>query len=185
MRLTLASASPRRRELIAKIKDLDVDIFPSGADESLVEADDPREKAEKLALCKAESVFASRVGLVLGADTIVALDKRVLGKPASEEEAREFLRLLSGKTHEVITGVALVNGDKTVVKSAVTRVTFREITEDEIARYVATGSPMDKAGGYGLQDAEVRAFTTRTDGDEDNVIGLPVALVEKTLEENF
>ena len=185
MRLTLASASPRRRELIAKIKGLDVDIFPSGADESLIEAYGPREKAEKLALCKAERVFASRGGLVLGADTIVALDKRVLGKPASEEEAREFLRLLSGKTHEVITGVALVNGDKTVVKSAVTRVTFREITEDEIARYVATGSPMDKAGGYGLQDAEVMAFTTRTDGDEDNVIGLPVALVEKTLEENF
>ena len=95
------------------------------------------------------------------------------------------MRLLSGKTHEVITGVALVNEDKTVVKSAVTRVTFREITEDEIAHYVATGSPMDKAGGYGLQDAEVRAFTTRTEGDEDNVIGLPVALVEKTLEENF
>lgn len=185
MKITLASASPRRRELIAKIKDLTVDIIPSGADETLVSASAPRELAENLARVKAESVFRDHGGIVLGADTVVVLRDRVLGKPKTKAEACGFLRLLSGKTHEVITGIAIVNADKTVVKSEVTRVTFREITEREIADYVATGSPMDKAGGYGIQDAEVMAFTESIDGDEDNVIGLPVALVEKTLEENF
>ena len=185
MKITLASASPRRRELIAKIKDLTVDIIPSGADETLVSASAPRELAENLARVKAESVFRDHGGIVLGADTVVVLRDRVLGKPKTKAEACGFLRLLSGKTHEVITGLAIVNADKTVVKSEVTRVTFREITEREITDYVATGSPMDKAGGYGIQDAEVMAFTESTDGDEDNVIGLPVALVEKTLEENF
>lgn len=185
MKITLASASPRRRELIAKIKDLTVDIIPSGADETLVSASAPRELAENLARVKAESVFRDHGGIVLGADTVVVLRDRVLGKPKTKAEACGFLRLLSGKTHEVITGIAIVNADKTVVKSEVTRVTFREITERKITDYVATGSPMDKAGGYGIQDAEVMAFTESIDGDEDNVIGLPVALVEKTLEENF
>ena len=185
MKITLASASPRRRELIAKIKNLSVEISPSGADESAVTAKTPRELAENLALIKAESVYNARGGIVLGADTVVAINGRVLGKPKTEAEAKEFLRLLSGKTHEVITGIAIVSNEKTVVNSEVTCVTFGNITENAIAEYVRTGSPMDKAGGYGLQDAEVKAFTVRVDGDDDNVIGLPVELVKKTLEENF
>lgn len=103
MKITLASASPRRRELIAKIKNLTAEIYPSGADESRISARTPRELAENLALVKAESVFRDCGGIVLGADTVVALGGRVLGKPKTEAEAREFLRLLSGKTHEVIT----------------------------------------------------------------------------------
>lgn len=185
MKITLASASPRRRELIAKIKNLTAEIYPSGADESRISASTPQELAENLALVKAESVFRDCGGIVLGADTVVALGGRVLGKPKTEAEAREFLRLLSGKTHEVITGIAIINEEKTIVKSEITRVTFGLITDDAIDRYVATGSPMDKAGAYGLQDADVKAFTRCVDGDEDNVIGLPVRLVEKTLEENF
>ena len=185
MKITLASASPRRRELIAKIKNLTVEILPSGADESLVAASSPRELAENLARIKAQSVFNAHGGIVLGADTIVTIDGKVLGKPKTEAEACEFLRLLSGRTHEVITGIAIINKEKTIVKSEVAHVTFRKITECEITDYVSHGSPMDKAGGYGIQDAEVMAFTESVDGDKDNVIGLPVALVKKTLEENF
>ncbi len=185
MKITLASASPRRRELIAKIKNLTVEILPSGADESLVKASSPRKLAENLAYVKAQSVFDKHGGIVLGADTIVTIDGKVLGKPKNEAEACEFLRLLSGRTHEVITGIAIMNSDKMIIGSEVTRVTFRKITEHEIIDYVLHGSPMDKAGGYGIQDAEVMAFTESIDGDKDNVIGLPVARVEKILEENF
>lgn len=184
MKVILASASPRRRELIKKLAWVDAEIFPSHADEN-ESADTPVALAETLARKKAECVFAVRGGVVIGADTVVYVSGRVLGKPSSADEAREFFRLMCGKTHEVITGLAVVSSEKKVVTHEITRVTVGEYDRERVERYIASGAPFDKAGGYGAQDEIIRPMIKSIDGGLDNVIGLPVELLRKTLEENF
>lgn len=185
MEVILASASPRRKELIAKIAGLEVSVVPSNADESRESSSDPALHAENLALMKARDVYEKTGGVVIGADTIVTLGGVIYGKPRSEEQAREFLRELSGKTHEVVTGVAVVWDGGEVKTHETTRVTLSDYDEGAIAAYVATGSSMDKAGAYGIQDEAFAPLKKSVDGDLDNVIGLPVALLAKILKEKI
>ncbi len=183
--LTLASASPRRRELL-QLLGLDYDVVVSGVDETPGDDEDtPERMAESLALRKARTVAAERAsGLVLGADTVVALDGVVFGKPADAGEAEATLRTLRGRTHTVVTGVALVDAATGESASAydATRVTMREYSDGEMAAYIASGNPMDKAGAYAAQDASFHP-AAEIDGCWTNVIGLPLCRVRSMLSE--
>ena len=186
-RLILASSSPRRRELLRNAG-FGFEVVPSSVDETGAEQDSPAAFAERLARRKADEVasrFAAQDGVVvLGADTVVVVDGAVLGKPGSAEEAVAMLGRLSGREHEVITGVALAapGTARRAVAHEVTRVFFRPLTRQEIEAYVASGEPMDKAGAYGVQGQASR-FVTRVEGCYFNVMGLPVALVDRLLRE--
>ncbi len=183
MKVTLASASPRRRELIKKIPQLDVDFCVSGADESAITESDPTLLVKKLASVKAASVAARTEGVVIGADTVVAIDGKILGKPRDEREAQEFFKLLCGRTHAVITGIAVIDGNRMQVASESTLVTFNGYDAEIVDRYIKSGSPFDKAGGYGIQDELLKPLIANVQGSLDNVIGLPVELLRTTLEE--
>lgn len=182
MRLILASASPRRKELIKKIDDLIVEVVPSLADER-ADATSPVEYAVELAALKAKDVFDKRGGVVLGADTVVAVEGKILGKPKNAEQALEMFRLLCGKTHAVITGICIISQELTIKDADVSLVTFADFDYDKVAQYVSTGSPFDKAGGYGIQDEQVQAMVTHIEGDIDNIVGLPVGKIEKLLKQ--
>jgi septum formation protein len=182
MRLILASQSPRRRELLAAAGITFEVVAPEGED-----APPPRARrcgplAQRLAAQKAASVAARVPGVVLGADTIVVCEGAVLGKPATEAEARVMLRQLSGRRHSVYTGVALVQGPRRLVGYERTEVRFRALGEADIDRYLATGEPMDKAGAYAIQGAGAALIATIR-GCYTNVIGLPVPKVLAMLEE--
>jgi septum formation protein len=169
-RLILASASPRRRELLSQIGVV-FDVDAAHVDEG----DDPRVNAVE----KARAVAARHRGedaVVLGADTEVVLDGSVLGKPGGEAHAREMLRRLSGRSHAVVTAYALVDctTGRELVRSVETDVTFRHLTDDDIDAYVATGEPLDKAGAYGIQGRGA-VLVDRIDGDYFTVVGLPLA----------
>lgn len=185
MRVVLASGSPRRRELIAKIPWLDVEIVTSGADERVDGRLTPARYAETLALRKARAAHDVRGGVVIGADTVVSKDEKIYGKPNSPAQATEFLRELCGGVHEVTTGVAVVWNGGEFVSHETTFVTLASFDEKLAASYVASGSPMDKAGGYGIQDEAFKPFVKSVEGDLDNVIGLPVDLLEKILKEKI
>jgi len=183
-RLILASASPRRRELLTNAG-FEFEIVPSEIEEPGASGAPPGAFAERVAQLKAETVartFASTYkAVVLGADTIVVARGELLGKPHSPEEARAMLEKLSGRAHEVITGVALVGpGGRCAVAHETTLVQFRELSAEEIAAYVASGEPLDKAGAYAIQGRASR-FVTRIEGCYFNVMGLPVALVDRLL----
>jgi len=179
MRLILASASPRRRELL-KNAGLDFDVRPSGVEESVGAGESPEDFARRAAREKALDVAASVPSgcLVLGADTVVAVGKEILGKPSGADDAARMLRQLSASTHRVITGVCLVRapGSIEAEQHETTLVTFRRLDEEEIQNYLATGEPFDKAGAYGIQGFASR-FVTRIEGCYFNVVGLPVARV--------
>lgn len=183
MRLILASASPRRVELIGKIPHLEVTVQPSRIEEVTDKTDDGEAVAD-LAEQKARAVASSRAdGIpVLGADTVVVCGER-LGKPKSAADAERMFRLLCGRTHSVFTGVCLTDGIRTLKAYEETRVTFAPYDDAVVANYIATGKPFDKAGGYGVQDEELAPLIERIDGDYDNVLGLPVGLVGKLLTE--
>lgn len=176
-RLILASASPRRRELIARLG-FDVTIQPANIDESVPAVTDRAERvARRLAREKAMAVLGDRrLGHVLAADTIVVFQGRLLGKPETADEARRTLRELRGKWHRVITGVALASGRRTRVTHAVTRVRMRDYSDAEIERYIERGEPFDKAGSYAIQDP-LFCPVERYDGCYCNVVGLPLASV--------
>lgn len=177
--VTLASTSPRRQQLLRQIG-VPFSVVPPDADESPLPGEGPAALVERLALEKARSVARTMSeGVVLGSDTIVVLDDRILGKPSDQAEAFEMLRALSGRTHQVFTGYALVEpGDGRVVNGHVTTdVTFRELGDEEIATYIASGSPMDKAGSYGIQDDYGAVFIERISGDYYTVVGLPLTSV--------
>jgi septum formation protein len=181
-RLVLASASPRRRELLARLG-LPFEVAPAELDESVHPGESAPDYARRVALAKARAVAAGASdALVLGADTTVVLDGAALGKPASEAEARAFLLRLRGRRHEVITALALVDAASGATWAAeeVTGVWMRAYTEAEMASYIATGDPMDKAGAYAIQHPGFRPVA-RLEGSEDNVIGLPLARVEELL----
>jgi septum formation protein len=183
-RLILASASPRRRELLTNAG-FDFEAIPSEIEEPGHSVGAPAAFAERVAQLKAETVartFAPTYNaIVLGADTIVVAGGKLLGKPRSPEEARVMLEKLSGRAHEVITGVALVEpGGHCVLAHEVTTVHFRALSPEEIGAYVATGEPLDKAGAYAIQGRASR-FVARIEGCYFNVMGLPVALVDRLL----
>lgn len=167
---------------------LEFEVIPSDIDEDEISGDSPQQRALNAALAKAMDV-ARKVGdgIVIGADTIVLLEGKILGKPSSPEEAVRMLTLLSGKTHQVITGVALIDVSSMKVESwtETTFVTFRVLSNDEIIEYVKTGIPLDKAGAYGIQD-KAAAFVKRIEGCYFNVVGLPLAaLIERLRKMEF
>jgi len=179
--LVLASASPRRQELLRNAG-VDFVVHSADIDETQLLNEDPKACAERLAREKALAVSRQRPNeVVLGADTVVVVEDQLLGKPANTADAARMLRLLSGRTHKVITGVCLVLGGQPSVASETTSVTMSEISDEEIAGYVATGEPMDKAGAYAIQGIASR-WIPRIEGDYSNVVGLPVALVWKLLQ---
>jgi septum formation protein len=180
--VVLASASPRRVELLKKIFPR-FRVCPSRVDESAITAGRPEEFALKAALAKASFVSIKFPGaLVIGADTIVVLGKSILGKPGSKKEAAKMIKRLLGKTHRVITGVAVIDSktQKIALGYEETMVKMKKAGEKEVADYVNTGGPMDKAGSYGIQEIE-DLFIDRIDGDYDNVVGLPVKKLKKLL----
>ena len=177
MDIVLASGSPRRKELLTQMG-LTFRVVVSDADESVDKALPPQNQVEIISQRKAEAV-AALVGpqaLILAADTIVVLDGQIMGKPHSTQEASEMLGRLSNNTHTVYTGFTLRQGERTLTQAEATAVTFRELTAEEIAAYVATGEPMDKAGAYGIQG--LGSLLVRSiHGDYFNVMGLPVCRV--------
>jgi len=189
--LVLASASPRRQELL-RAAGISFVVQPADVDETPLPNESPRECAERLAQQKALHVWNERPDdLVLGADTVVVVDGAILGKPADAGDAARMLRLLRGRDHKVITGVCLARpgmrsanrgNEKPELKttSETTLVTMGEISDQEISDYVATGEPMDKAGAYAIQGVASR-WIPRIEGDYSNVVGLPVALVYRML----
>ena len=183
-RLVLASASPRRRELLARLG-CAFEIRAPAVDETPKAGEKPADLVARLALDKARAVVAAGE-LALGADTVVALGDEVLGKPSDGEDARRMLRALSGRSHDVWTGVAVVapDGGRGFERRAVrrTEVVFRALAEQEIDDYVASGEPLDRAGAYAIQGGAAR-FVARYAGDFDNVVGLPLAVVRELLGE--
>lgn len=173
MNIVLASGSPRRRELLSQIVK-EFEVVVADVDEESLTVDDPYETAERLAEAKARAVARRRPeALVLGGDTVVALDGEQFAKPRDAEEARRMLRALSGRTHVVATGVSLVSSRGVHTFHEKTWVEFRELSDQEIDAYVATGEPMDKAGAYAIQGGAA-GFVVRREGSESNVIGLPM-----------
>lgn len=179
-KLILASTSPRRAELL-KSAGLIFETVQPDADEKLRVHETPVEYAVRTAREKAESIQPAPNAVILGADTVVAAEGRILGKPSGTEDAKAMLRLLSGKMHEVITGVCLRSAGTTVCFHAATAVLFRELSEKEIAAYVATGDPLDKAGAYAIQGGAA-GMVRRIDGSYSNVVGLPLCEVIEALE---
>lgn len=185
--LILASASPRRRELLAQAG-FSFEVHPAHIPEEPLHDEDPISYVTRLARQKAQAVFDELAVndsvprlVVLGADTTVTLDGHILGKPESPADAARILRLLSGRTHRVITGVAVVTAERAEVAAEVTAVRFLALSDDEIAEYIATGEPMDKAGAYAIQGRAAR-WIPRIEGCYFNVVGLPLALVTALLE---
>jgi septum formation protein len=181
--LVLASASPRRQELL-RSAGITFEVQPAHIAEDPQPGEGAKECAERLAREKALAVAGQRPhDVVLGADTVVGVDRQILGKPSDAADATRMLRLLSGREHLVITGVCLVVGGQWSVASETTSVTMSEISEKEIAHYIASGEPMDKAGAYAIQGIASR-WIPRIEGDYCNVVGLPVALVWRMLRQN-
>lgn len=179
--IVLASASPRRAELLAAAG-IQFRVQAADVDESTQPKEEPRAYVTRLARAKAAAVSRTveTNALVLGADTVVVVDGRCLGKPRDDEEAAAMLRRLSGRAHEVLTGIALRHPSGTAVECATTVVTFIPLSAAEIAWYVGTGEPRDKAGAYGIQGRASR-FVARLEGSYSNVVGLPVELVYRHL----
>jgi septum formation protein len=180
-KIILASVSPRRRELLKKIIPA-FRVTNSGVDESSIRAASPAAFVRKAAIAKARAVAAKNKGsIVIGADTIVLLGKKILGKPKDRKDAIAMLKSLAGKTHKVITGIAVIfHGSKTVSGTAVTKVKMKKVSDREIMDYVNSGRPLDKAGAYGIQEIE-EIFIDKIEGDYNNVVGLPVGQLQKIL----
>lgn len=182
MNIILASASPRRHEIMTKMgykfrvawADIDENINTENVADAVCE----------IAKNKAEAVAKTEKGLIIAADTVVAIDGKIMGKPKDEEEAYAMLSLLSGKRHEVYTGVCVKSSNKTVIFNEKTSVFFRQLSEEEMWEYIKTGEPMDKAGAYGIQGAG-GLFVKKIDGDYMNVIGLPATHLYTVLSNEF
>jgi len=183
--IILASASARRREILTHLG-LEPRVLVSDADETVDRPLAPELFTEELSLRKARAVMPliKRDQLVIASDTVVAKGDTIFGKPHSEKEAFEMLSALSGSTHKVVSGVALSLNGQTSVTHDVTYVTFRELSKTEILRYVESGEPFDKAGGYGIQDT-ASVFIERIDGEYFNVVGLPVYKMFSVLKSDF
>ncbi|TCD47502.1 Maf family protein [Chlorobium sp. N1] len=184
--LLLASQSPRRRELLSLMavpfSAVGVDTperFQAGLP---LEENVMRIAAEKARAALLQHPDAAKEALILGADTVVAMDRRILGKPKDRNDAVAMLRRLQGRTHSVHTGFALLFGDRLQTEMATTRVTLNPMTDAEIMRYVETGGPMDKAGAYGIQDPVMACHVAAIEGCYYNVVGLPLSRLWQALE---
>lgn len=182
MNIILASASPRRRELLERIGLTGFTVAAPNVDESVEPGLSPAAMVEQLSLRKARAAAQNfgPEGLIIAADTVVALDGAVLGKPRDEEDAFAMLSSLSGREHHVYTGVTVLLGDRSVTRHEETAVTFRELSPEEIRGYIATGEPMDKAGAYGIQGVGA-LLVSGIRGDYSNVMGLPVFRLGRVL----
>lgn len=182
LRVVLASASPRRHDLLDLVG-ISHEVIPANIDESVRGRESPRKHAERLAREKASAVIGRDPNLIaIGADTIVLVDGKILGKPANSVDAASMLSLLSGREHTVVTAVAVARGKK--ISSGVEEVSvkFRKLSDDEIDAYIATGEPMDKAGAYGIQGYGA-TIVERIDGDYFAVMGLPLVRLVSLLRE--
>ncbi len=185
-KIILASASPRRREILTQAG-FEFDVVVSDADEN-INACDASLMVRELALLKAGDVAkkVEKNSLVIGADTVVCIDGEILGKPKDESDAQRMLNLLSGRAHQVYTGVCIIDSGtgKAVCKSECTDVIFEKLTKKQIQEYIATGEPMDKAGSYAIQGG-AQSFVKNIVGSFDNVVGLPIELVKEIIETEF
>ena len=179
VKIILASSSPRRRELLKLITE-DFESISTDVDETLPENTDPFKASEYLSLIKAKAVEYSSENIVIGCDTTVIIDNKILGKPNNINQCREYLEMLSGRSHKVITACSIVCGDNIRTFSEVTEVTFRALSNEDIEWYISTGEPFDKAGGYGIQ-GKGSLLIERINGDYFNVVGLPVSRLNQEL----
>lgn len=179
--IILASKSPRRQELL-RLLGVPFEIITEDIDETMDPALAPEDEVRRVSALKADAVNAlvNPQDIVISADTIVVLGTQVMGKPKSAEDAKTMLRALSGKTHRVMTGLTVRSRDRSESVTVTTYITFRELSDREIAAYVATGEPMDKAGAYGIQGG-ASVFVSHLDGDYFNVMGLPVCTLTQLL----
>lgn len=181
--IILASKSPRRIELMKSIG-LEFKIEVSEIDESLFYNDNPLKLNQILALEKAKAIAISHHNdIVIGSDTIVTLNNKILGKPKDKNDARIILNQLSGKTHEVITSVAIIKNNKIIQDTSISKVTFYEISKEEIEDYLNTNEPYDKAGAYAIQGDFGKKFIQNIDGDYYAIMGLPIAKVYHHIKE--
>ena len=181
-KLILASASPRRTEIFNDLGLL-YSVVPSNAQECTDETDPPR-VVEALAKIKAENVYERTGGIVVSADTVVVLDGNIMGKPKDTENAKAMLASLSGRWHEVYTGICVKSKDKTVSRSCMTKVRFRQLSKDEIEKYVNTKEPMDKAGAYGISGLGA-LLVEGIEGDFWNVVGFPISTFGEIMRKEF
>ena len=172
MNLILASQSPRRRELLG-LTGLDFVVRVADIDETMDHTKAPFDEVARVSRLKALAVSREETDVVIAADTIVVCEGQVLGKPKDEDDAFRILSLLSGRHHEVMTGMTVIAGDEIVTHTEVTKIHFRQLHPDEIRAYIASGEPMDKAGAYGIQGGAA-LFADQMEGDYYNVMGLPV-----------
>ncbi len=181
MQLILASQSPRRRELLG-LFGIPFTVRVADIDETMDQTLSPAEAVAAISRKKALAVPRQADDVLIAADTIVVVENQILGKPHSAKEAAQMLRLLSGRDHQVMTGVTVLCGDREAVFTEITDLHFRELTQKEIDRYVASGEPMDKAGAYGIQGGAA-LFCEKMAGDYYNVMGLPVCRLGQVLKE--
>ena len=181
MEVILASQSPRRKELMGLFH-IPFTVRVSQADESMDPDLSPAEAVAAVSRRKAEAVEREADDLVIAADTIVVVDREILGKPQDAADASRMLHLLSGRDHQVMTGMTLLRGEKCLVCTEITDIHFRDLTDREIDAYIATKEPMDKAGSYGIQGGAA-LFAERLVGDYYNVMGLPVCRLGQLLRE--
>jgi septum formation protein len=179
MRLILASQSPRRREILESAG-FDVVVRPSSVPEERLPEESPEAYVRRLACDKARAISAEPRAIVLGADTVVVVDNVVLEKPLDDVDAARMLRSLSGRTHEVLTGVCILQDGQEMVDVSRTEVEFLPLSDDEISDYIRSGEHKDKAGAYGIQGLASK-FVCRIDGCYFNVVGLPISLVYRWL----
>jgi len=179
MQLILASQSPRRKELMGLFH-IPFDIRVADIDETMDCTLSPYDEVARVSRLKAEATPHGENDVVVAADTIVVCDGKVLGKPKNEADALSMLRLLSGKDHQVMTGLTVLRGNSATVCTEVTDIHFRDLTDSEILAYIRTGDPMDKAGSYGIQGGAA-LFVERINGDYYNVMGLPVCRLGQIL----
>lgn len=185
MKVILASGSPRRKELLEMLQVQHLEIIPAKGEEKVHPELAPDELVKELSRCKAAEIAAQHGDddtVIIGADTIVVLDGAVLGKPKDKEDAERMLHALSGCSHTVYTGVCVMRGDTVKQHAERTEVFFRDLSQEEIVRYIATGEPMDKAGAYGAQ-GYASLFVQKLEGDFFNVMGLPLCALGTMLKE--
>lgn len=176
--IILASKSPRRKELLSLITE-DFEIKSANVDETLPDGIAPDKAVEYLSKIKAIPL-KNDTDTIIGADTVVAVDRKILGKPADHKDAYNMLKMLSGKWHSVFTGITVIKPEKTITVSVETKVKFFELNDDEIFKYINTGECDDKAGAYGIQ-GKGALLVEKIDGDYFNVVGLPVSTLSKLL----
>ncbi|MCH1959307.1 MULTISPECIES: Maf family protein [Romboutsia] len=186
MNIILASASPRRKEILENIN-VKFDIVKSDIDEVILEDELPPQVVMRLAFEKSMDVAKSnQESLVIGADTIVVFNNTILGKPKDKEDARNTIKLLSGNTHEVITGISLINlsANKKIIDYVVSKVKFKDLSEDDINDYINTGESLDKAGAYGIQGYG-SLLIEEIQGDYFNIVGLPISKLSDLVKTHF